>query len=91
MLCYGCVWSCVIHTSFALYGGMSFVLVTLTMLNVGEPEHWVTWSQYTLDNVFKPGHKIKNTFHLIVWSLLWRQSVRKLVLEPDLQTKIFVG
>ena len=42
MLCYGHMRSCAIHNSFALYGGMSFVLVVLTKLNVSEPKHEVT-------------------------------------------------
>ena len=44
--CYGCMRWCVIHNSFATYGnvicgdvmeGVSFVLVTLTRLNMNEP------------------------------------------------------
>ena len=47
MLCYGCMQLCVIHNSFASYGGMSFLLVMSTKLNVSEPEHWITWSHRT--------------------------------------------
>ena len=47
VLCYKCVWSCVIHNSFASYGGTSFVLVALTRVNVSESEHWVIWSHKT--------------------------------------------
>ena len=39
--------------------GPSFMFVALIKLNVSESEHWVTWSQYALDNVIKPSHKIK--------------------------------
>ena len=43
-LCNGCVWSSVIHNSFALYGGVSFKLVVLERLNVSETKNWVTLS-----------------------------------------------
>ena len=37
-LCYVRVQSCVIHNSFASYGGTSFALVTLAKLNASESE-----------------------------------------------------
>ena len=39
VLCYGHVQSCAIHNSFASSGGISFVLVVLTDLNVSELEY----------------------------------------------------
>ena len=59
-LCYGCVWWCAIHNSFALYGGKSFVLVILKRLNVSEPKDWVTWSHRTGVNFpFLKGKRIQ--------------------------------
>ena len=89
MRCCGHVRLCMIRNCFALYGGMSFMFVVLTRLNVSELKHWVTSSQYTLDNVFKHGHKMKNIFCLNIW-LQSRQSVQKHVFKPEHQTKIFV-